>query len=155
MGRSTHPWLSRARPGSAEPGSGSPGRIGFGPTDPISIPGSLNLVFAVLRRNSWITFLWAAPIPRRYRGGLLKEPVLLSTCGVMTPLCFEIGIVPARSPSSQTDWCGGSFFMPPYRQCGGRRNHHIFKRESHAKDVLLHFVWKRVEEPAATLFNEA
>ncbi|MQM00089.1 hypothetical protein Taro_032822 [Colocasia esculenta] len=39
MGRSTHPWLSRARPGSAEPGSGSPGRIGFGPTDPIPIPG--------------------------------------------------------------------------------------------------------------------
>ncbi|MQL92968.1 hypothetical protein Taro_025606 [Colocasia esculenta] len=43
MGQSTHPWLSRARPGSAEPGSGSPGRIGFGPTDPISIPGFLNL----------------------------------------------------------------------------------------------------------------
>ncbi|MQL96549.1 hypothetical protein Taro_029226 [Colocasia esculenta] len=43
MGRSTHPWLSRARPGSAEPGSGSPGRIGFGPTDPIPIPGFLNL----------------------------------------------------------------------------------------------------------------
>ncbi|MQL81803.1 hypothetical protein Taro_014258 [Colocasia esculenta] len=39
MGRSTHPWLSRARPGSAQPGSGSPGRIGFGPTDPIPIPG--------------------------------------------------------------------------------------------------------------------
>ncbi|MQL94128.1 hypothetical protein Taro_026779 [Colocasia esculenta] len=46
MGRSTHPWLSRARPGSAEPGSGSPGRIGFGPTDPIPIPGFLNLALS-------------------------------------------------------------------------------------------------------------
>ncbi|MQM06638.1 hypothetical protein Taro_039467 [Colocasia esculenta] len=44
MGRSTHPWLSRARPGSTEPGSGSSGRIGFGPTNPIPIPGFLNLV---------------------------------------------------------------------------------------------------------------